>query len=506
MNRLLLILVCFGALVVVHAQNASPNVLFIAVDDLRPITGAYGDAIAQTPNLDRLAAQGRVFNKAYCQYAVCAPSRASLLSGLRPDSAEVLDLQTDLRDVLPDIITLPQHFGQQGYQVAGIGKIFHGGSPKNQDNEQSFGGNWVYTPGGKKRYFQPDNSAEEERQLKSGKPFWEVQPSMTDRGPVDDDAYIDGRTNNQAIKMLRDLSQQRKESGAPFFLAVGYQKPHLPFTAPDKYWALYDDVDFGYAKYQGKRAIPTGSEPWTAPAEGTEMRPYDDYPKGGIKDPKTAAHLAQGYYACMSYIDALIGELLDELQSQGMADNTIIVLWGDHGWHLGDHDGFWAKHSNFEQATRSPLIISYPGIPNPGAANDNVVELVDIYPTLCDLAGLPAPNQPAGLALQGASMAGILKDPQAPWSNLAFSQYIGRPSGVAGHSLRNERYRLTEWYERDKVKDETTQQPNPILVELYDYEADPLESTNQSRNPAYRQIVEAMSAELNSGLGWRQAP
>lgn len=505
MKLLHILFVFFGLSAMLAHAGDRPNVLFIAVDDLKPVLGAYGDPIAKTPNMDRIAAQGRVFDKAYCQYAVCAPSRASLMTGLRPDTTEVLDLKTHIRDTIPNVISMPQHFGQQGYNVAGIGKIYHGGNAKSQDNELSFFGNWVYTPGGRKRYFQPDNSAEEQRQLDAGKAFWNVRPSLTDRGPVDDYTYIDGNMTKKAVQMLQGLSAERKQSGEPFFLAVGYQKPHLPFTAPDKYWKMYDDVDFGYSDYRGSRQIPEGTEAWTGPHEGTELRAYDDYPKGGIKDPETARHLVHAYYACVSYVDALIGELLDELEAQGMAEDTIIVLWGDHGWHLGDHDGFWAKHSNFEQATRSPLLISYPGIPNPGATNENVVELVDIFPTLCQLTGLPLPNQPKGLELQGASLEGIMENPDAPWSNLAFSQFIGQ-RGVMGHSLRNERYRLTVWYERDDVMDEKTQTDKTVLIELYDYSEDPEETKNHAQDPAYRQIVEAMMAQLDAGFGWRKAP
>lgn len=501
--RNLLIWFGFGA-ALAHATDR-PNVLFIAVDDLKPVLGAYGDPFAQTPNMDRIAAQGRVFDKAYCQYAVCAPSRASLLTGLRPDTSEVLDLNTPVRKHIPDVITLPQHFGQQGYNVAGIGKIYHGGNAASQDNDLSFFGNWQYTPGSKKSHYEPGKREEEDRQIKSGKPFWEARPSMTDRGPVDDDAYIDGQMTKRAKMMLQGLAADRKQSGEPFFLAVGFQKPHLPFTAPDKYWKLYDDTDFGYSDYRGSRKIPEGSEPWTGPGEGTELRAYDDYPKGGIKDPETARHLVHAYYACVSYVDALIGELLAELENQGMADNTVIILWGDHGWHLGDHDGFWAKHSNFEQATRSPLLIAYPGIPRAGSTSEHVVEFVDIYPTLCDLAGLPLPQQPKGLELQGASMKGIMENPDAPWSDLAFSQYIG-PRNVVGHSLRNERYRLTKWYQRGNALDEKTQTDKVVLTELYDYLEDPEETKNFAQDPAYQQIVEAMAAQLDAGFGWKQNP
>jgi len=487
-----------------HAADR-PNVLFIAVDDLKPVLGAYGDPIAKTPNMDRIAEQGRVFDLAYCQFAVCAPSRASIMTGLRPDTTGVLDLKTKIRDTIPEVISLPQHFGQQGYNVAGIGKIYHGGNAKAQDNDVSFFGNWQYTPGSKKSHYEPGKREEEDRQIKSGTPFWEARPSMTDRGSVDDYTYIDGQMTRKAVQMLQGLAAEQKDNGKPFFLAVGYQKPHLPFTAPDKYWKLYDDVDFGYGDYRGTRKTPQGTEAWTGPGKGVEIRAYDDYPKDGIKDPEQARHLVHAYYACVSYVDALIGEVLDELEAQGQADNTIIVLWGDHGWHLGDHDGYWAKHSNFEQATRSPLLISYPGIPRPGSTNKNVVELVDIYPTLCDLAGLPMPKQPAELALQGASMAGILKDPNAPWSNLAFSQFSAR-KGVMGHSMRNERYRLTVWYDRPIYNQPESQTDKQILVELYDYLEDPNETKNHAQDPAYRPILEAMMAQLDAGFGWEKAP
>lgn len=499
------ILGCILSLLLASGAGAErPNVLFIAVDDLKPAIGAYGDPYAITPTMDRLAQSGQWFEKAYCQYATCAPSRASLLTGLRPDSTRIVDLRTHHRETLPEVVTLPQHFGNEGYAVAGIGKLFHGGNHRNQDSEESFFGNWHYTPGSKKRYYEPGKSEAEDRRLAAGENFWEVLPSLTDRGPVGDEAYIDGKMTAKAMELLSELAANRNASGEPFFLAVGFKRPHLPFNAPDKYWAPFDGVDFGLSGYTGSRQLPVGSEPWTPPSEGTELSHYEDYPKGGIKDPAFARHLVAGYYASVSYVDALIGKLMAKLEMVGEADNTIIVLWGDHGWHLGDHDGWWAKHSNFEQATRSPLMIRYPGMAVSGVRNPRVVELVDIYPTLCDLAGLPQPDQPGDLVLQGKSMRPILEDSRAPWSDLAFSQYTAR-GNLMGHSLRSPRFRLTVWFERPQPNDPTTQTDNIELIELYDYGKDPYETHNGYGTEEYSSIAEKMMATLDAGRGWQRA-
>lgn len=489
----------------VQADSSRPNILFIAVDDMKPALGAYGDPYAITPNMDKLAGAGQAFEKAYCQYAVCAPSRASLLTGLRPDTTEVLDLTTHIRDVIPEVVTLPQHFGQQGYHVAGIGKLFHGGNAHAQDNELSFFGNWQYTQGSKKSYYEPGKSEYEDAKIAAGIPPWKVRPSLTDRGVIEPFETADGNATRQAMQLIQELSAKRKADGTPFFLAVGYKKPHLPFTAPEQYWELYDGVDFGYADYRGTRQIPEGSEPWTPPGVTTELSHYGDFPQGGIKDPAFAQQLVHAYYACVSFIDDMIGELVGELEAQGQLDDTIIIIWGDHGWHLGDHDGFWAKHSNFEQATRSPLIISYPDLPHQGLLNANVVEFVDIYPTLCELAGVPLPEQPAGLELQGASLVPIMNDPSAAWPNTAFSQYRANPRNhgqLMGHSIRDPRYRLTAWYKRGDSKDDSTQTDEIVLLELYDYQLDPGETRNVAADPGYQPVVKELMAKLDAGRGW----
>lgn len=415
---------------------------------------------------------------------------------------EVLDLKTNVRKALPNVITLPQHFGDNGYNVYGIGKIFHGGNERSQDNEKSFDGNWQYTQGSKKSYYEAGKSEKEDAWIAYGKPFWKALISLTDRGEVDDHTYTDGEMTLQTIDNLKELTRERKESGKPFFMAVGFKKPHLPFTAPDRFWQLYDDVDLGYSDYRGTRQIPEGSEWWTPPTKTTEVGMYKDFPKDGIKDPEFARNLVQGYYASVSYIDFLIGQILDELETLGQLDDTIIILWSDHGWHLGDHDGFWAKHSNFEQATRSPLLISYPDIPSKGTASEKVVELVDIYPTLCDLASIPYPNQPEGLELQGSSLVEVMAAPDAPWPNLAYSQMRVHNSTM-GHSLRDPRYRLTAWYKRDNTKDEATQTDEIVLLELYDYKIDPDETRSFANDPAYADVLDRMLKQLDGGQGWR---
>lgn len=498
---LLLFCVCFIWTSLSAAER--PNVLFFAVDDLKPTIGAYGDPIAITPNMDKLASSGRIFSSAYCQFAVCSPTRASLLTGTRPDTIGVIALTDKVRKRYPNIITLPQHFAENGYAMMAMGKIFDGRTVKLEDRDKSYNGNYKWGSV-KKRYFEPGKSELEDKMLAEGKNTWDVRVSLTDRGKVEDANTKDGETARTAISELKKLATNYKSSGQPFFLAVGFNKPHLPFNAPEQYWEPYDNVDFGYSDYRGSRAYPENTPSWIPPTEGTELAAYDDYPRGGIRSPEFAANLAHAYYACTSFIDAQIGLIMDELERQGLADNTIVILWGDHGWHLGDHDGFWAKHSNFEQATRVPLILRYPGMADAGKPVEQVVEFVDIYPTLVELAGLPAPKQPGGLGYEGDSMVSILRDPNAEWDNRAFSQRQTFRPKTMGYSVRNERYRFTAWYECSDYNDPSTQASTPILEELYDYQKDPKETVNQVNNPEYAQIATELRKELDHGKGWKK--
>lgn len=483
------------------ARGASrPNVLFIAVDDLKPVLGAYGDPVAVTPNMDRLAATGRLFGNAHCQFAVCSPSRVSLLTGLRPDTTRIHDLNTFFRDRIPGVITLPQHFGEQGYAVSGVGKIYHGPNPQNlepkwQDVPRSWNDGWWPATLNPKRYFAEEKSEAEDRVLADGKtPFARV--SLTDRGLVPEETYLDAETTRRARGQLQAYARGLREGGRPFFLAVGYVRPHLPFNAPEKYWRLYDDTDFGLNAYTGARDHPSGAPGYAAPPFPGELGNYGDFPKGGITDPAAARELIHGYYACVSFIDAQIGRLLAALDELELANNTIVVLWGDHGFHLGDHNGYWAKHSNFEQATRTPLLFRIPGDRFAGRRVDRVVELVDIYPTLTDVAGLPAPRQPAGLESQGRSLKPLFDDPAAAWDDRAFSQY---PRGEKmGHSLRTPRYRYTAWVSRKEGSDAA-----PLAEELYDYSVDPGETRSLVSDADYQGVLADLRRQLDGGQGWK---
>ncbi len=467
------------------AAGKKMNVLFFAVDDLKPNIGCFGDPIARTPNLDRIAAKGTIFTRCYCQQAVCSPSRTSLLTGLRPDSTQVYDLETHFRDTIPNVVTLPQQFKKHGYHAQGLSKIYHGGL----DDKQSWSvPHWQpQTPG----YGKPENLELMKRLYaeikKAGKD--PKQRQNRPRGPAWEDAdvpdnyFADGATADRAIQVLREIKDK------PFFFAVGFLKPHLPFVAPKKYWDLYDPKVFKFAEY---REAPKDCPPLAMSSWG-ELRAYYGIPKQGPLSPEQERSMLHGYYAATSYTDAQVGRILDELEKLGLADNTIVVLWGDHGWHLGDH-GLWCKHTNFEQATRSPLLISVPGQKTAGSRCDRLVEFVDIAPTLMELCGVPPTEN-----LEGLSFKPLIEDPNRAWKKAAFSQYPrgggkGQP-GYMGYSMRTDRYRFTEWRPR---KDNGEK-----FHELYDMEKDPLETVNLAASKENADLVRQLSAMLDAG--WKGA-
>ena len=386
-----------------------PNVLFVAVDDLRPELGCYGNPIIKSPNIDRIAARGMVFTHAYCQQAVCSPSRSSLLTGTRPDTTKVWDLNTHFRRALPDVVTLPQLFKNNGYFVQGMGKIFHGGF----DDPPSWSVPWTAP---NKAHFvgrqtgDPDQPAKEVKKRKGRTP-------KNGRGPafdaVDgpDNCLHDGELADMAVRALGEIARRQE----PFFLAVGFIKPHLPFVSPKKYWDLYDPQAIPLAT---NPFLPKGA-PTYALADRNELWSYDGVPEESHLPDAYARQLKHGYYAAVSYMDAQVGRVLDELDRLGQRDNTVIVLWGDHGWKLGEHDR-WCKHSNVENDTNAPLLVSVPGMKHAGERTDALVEFVDVYPTLAELAGLPGPGH-----LEGLSAAPLLACPDRKWKKAAFSQ-IGR--------------------------------------------------------------------------------
>lgn len=486
------------------APPSRPNVLFIAVDDLRPEIGAYGNPHVKTPHMDRLARSGVTFTRAYVQQAVCNPSRASLMTGLRPDTLRVWDLQTGFRETSPDVVTLPQHFRRHGYHAAAIGKIYHNVIP----DPASWSEPWLHIDGypfdPDAVYRHPENTAIQEarkqeiiaagREERSIDRYgqWYLKANATEVVDGPDDLYYDGAQTDVALEKLTELATRTE----PFFFAIGYYRPHLPFNAPKRYWDLYDPDSLPLAE----RPSPAPGAPPMAINNMRELRGYSDFShathpiEGGLSESE-ARHLKHGYYASVSYVDAQVGRLLDRLDELDLADDTIVVLWGDHGWKLGEHRS-WGKMTNYEIDTRAPLILRAPGGPADRKIH-RLVEFVDIYPTLCELAGLPVPE-----SLEGLSAVPLLEEPGRPWKTAAFSQFLREgiwvaPDGVEymGYSVRTDRYRYVEW-----VKWETRE---TVARELYDHEADPLEAVNLAEQLEHAPVL----AELEGirQAGWRAA-
>ena len=467
-------------------EKKKTNVLFIAVDDLRPELGCYGNPHIKTPNLDRLAKSGVLFNRAYCQVAVCNPSRASLMTGMRPDSLKVWDLRVHFRDTHPEVVTLPQHFKQNGYHVEGIGKLYHHIFGAMED-PQSWSVPKLKTKGTDRLYPEKDQKALEkfkEAQRQLGKSEFTVNRF---RGPatvcedVKDNQRYDGAITDVAVEQLGKLKDRQK----PFFLAVGYFQPHLPFSAPKKYWDMYDPEKIPSAD---NRYLPKGAPPW-AMNTMYELRVYMDFvdtpaPQDEALTEQQQRHLKHGYYASVSYVDAQLGRLLDELDRLGLSDETIIVLWGDHGWKLGEHRS-WCKQTTYEIDARVPMMVAAPGCGGKGTVSDSLVEFIDIYPTLCDLAGLPQPDQ-----LDGKSMKPILNDPQKAIKDGAFSQYWRQKDGqlLMGHSLRTKRYRYIEWA--------SMKTSEIVATELYDHQDDPQENMNIAADANNASLIQQLQTQL----------
>ena len=470
------------------ATEKSMNVLFFAVDDLRPELGCYGTPGIRSPNIDRLARSGMVFNRAYCQQAVCSPSRSSLLTGTRPDTTKVYDLETHFRKALPEVVTLPQCFKNNGYFVQGMGKLFHGGL----DDPPSWSVPWTTPKSSHGAYALEEDQeivrrkvSETRARKKQG-----LKPLRSrDYGPptecadVPDNTFHDGALADMAVAALRQVAAKQE----PFWLGVGFIRPHLPFVSPKKYWDFYDPAQIPLA--------PNPFRPRNAPEfavlDGGELRTYDGVPSGHLAD-DTARRLKHGYYAAVSYMDAQVGKVLDELDRLGLRDRTIIVLWGDHGWKLGEHDA-WCKHSNVENDTHAPLVVSVPGMKTAGSRTEALVEFVDIYPTLVDLCGLPRPAH-----LEGVSFRRVLDDPGCPWKSAAFSQYPRTYKGksMMGYTMRTDRYRYTQWVDRKAAT-------RVEAEELYDHQTDPQENENIAGNPAYHELLEHLARQMQDG--WRGA-
>ncbi|MFN0107238.1 MAG: sulfatase [Blastocatellia bacterium] len=433
-----------------------PNVLFMVADDLRNELGAYGSPIAKTPNLDRLAKRGMRFDAAYCQYPVCNPSRTSLLTGLRPDTTRITDNNTNFRTTLPDVVTLPQVFRQNGYRTTSFGKIFHRGLVmEDLRTDMDDKASWDEV-----RYFQttPLGFKGEGRNLTDGKLAW---CNWRAAEGADED-QPDGQIAREAINVL----EQRAKDNQPFFLAVGLHKPHDPFIAPKKYFDLY----------------PTESlKLWQAP-KGTLADPTVAIPGGAFREAfgkftdKERLEFMRAYLAGVSFTDAQVGKVIDALDRLKLTDNTIIVFLGDHGYHLGER-GWWNKSTLFELSARAPLLVYAPKMKAKGKATARLTEFIDIYPTLMELAGLTTPNK-----LEGRSFVPLLNNPRLKWKDAAYTQVTrGR---FSGYSVRTERWRYTEW-------DEGRQG-----AELYDHQTDPHEYRNLINEPKHQATVQELKILL----------
>jgi len=448
-----------GVLSARPAESRPPNILFIAVDDLRPELGCYGHQQMISPHIDKLAADGVTFNRAFCQSPVCGASRASLLSGIRAtrDRSFKGYLHHADRDWGAPL-SLPKHFRQHGYTTISNGKIYH--------HRDDGAGSWserAWRPRGEwggRGYLLGDNQKIAQANERGIGPAYEC-------ADVDDSAYADGKTADKAISDLRRL----KDMDKPFFLATGFVKPHLPFNAPKKYWDLYDrdEIDLADNPYRPKDAPDAAIHNWG------ELRAYHAIPKKGPLSEEMARTLIHGYYACTSYTDAQIGRVLNELDRLGLSDSTIVVLWGDHGWNLGEHT-LWCKHCHFQTSLRAPLIVRVPGIKG-GIKTDALTEFVDIYPTLCELAGLSIPKH-----TEGRSFVPLMKDPNRSWKDAVYSRFH------AGDSVRTDRYCYTEWTGKDG---------KAYARMLYDQKLDPDENVNISEKPENAELVQKLAARLH---------
>ncbi len=459
MNSIILPLAFTVTASTLNAQGKKMNVLFIAVDDMNNDLSCYGHPLVKSPNIDRLASKGVAFANSYCQFPLSSPSRSSLLTGLRPDQTRVFDLKYHFRQDMPDVVTLPQMFIKNGYYVARVGKMFHYGNPGDiGTNGLDDRASWMerINPAGLDKTsleldlinYTPD------RGLGSAMAY------LSDSKGKDAE-HTDGQVATEAIKLLE------KHKNKPFFIAAGFYKPHTPWITPKKYFDMYN---------QDQMSIPKISSETPDDYPELALASTKPWPYFGITTAQ-AMECKLAYFAAISFVDAQIGRLLDALDSLGLSNNTIIVFWSDHGYHLGEH-GLWFKQSCFEESAKSPLIIYFPGTKSAGKICQRTVELIDIYPTLAELTGLTPPSN-----LQGYSLLPLLKNPEASWNHPAFTQV--QRGNTPGHSVRTEVWRYTEWGF------------GKMGEELYNEEADPQELHNLAGNLKYADVVRQMKALLH---------
>jgi iduronate 2-sulfatase len=497
MKRLLTALVL--AILSAVARADRPDIVMIAVDDLRPLLGCYGDTRIQTPNIDRLARQGVVFDRAYCQYAKCGTSRLSLMTGLRPDSIGVFS--NNVRDVSrfrkrrPRALSLAHWLKRAGYHTQSFGKIYHDGWDNPDD--------WSVpsSPGREREMWEVVDETDPSKPTTIAE---RLSCPVLQSPDVPDQHLFAGRMTDAVIKTLHQTAGDQ-----PRFLAVGYRRPHLPFVAPRRYYDLYQPDDswlaanpqpadrspvmawfnsdgyVGSAKKVGLEMPTRPDRPQAIDWNGYEMRSYLGVPNHGAINKSKQLELLHAYAACVSYVDAQIGRLLDGLRASDRYDNTIVILWSDHGWHLGEQSA-WGKMTNFEIATRVPLIIKTPGVSS--ARTSTLAELVDLYPTLCELAGVEPPEH-----LEGKSLCDVLRQPRAESDRIALSQYARFRETYMGRALRNGRYRFVAWME--------TETGRVVDRELYDHDTDPAETRNLAGLPGNDKVVEELEAQLRHEFG-----
>jgi iduronate 2-sulfatase len=457
----------FASLAITSGAQTKPmNVLFIAVDDLRPELGCYGHPVIQSPHIDQLAKSGAVFTRAYCNIAVCGASRASLMSGVRPGVKRFVGHDCYLDQHLPGTVSLPMHFRNNGYRTVSLGKIFH----HQNDSKGSWDVNWrPKSDNGSswRDYLLPENLALDQSDRSRGMPY--------EKADVPDEAYFDGKIALKAIEEMKIAAAGNK----PFFLAVGFLKPHLPFNAPAKYWDLYNEKDIRLPGNMGK---PENAPDVSMHSFG-ELRAYADIPPTGPVPDSVALKLIHGYYACVSSTDAQIGKLLEALEEAGLAENTLVVLWGDHGFHLAEK-GLWCKHCNYEKVLRVPLIVRAPGYKK-GVRSEHLTELVDVYPTLCDLAGLEKPFQ-----LQGNSLVPLLNGENPSWKDAVYCRW------VKGETIVTKDRTYTAWFNQPD--------DSPFARMMYNYTSDPEETVNISEVPGNSSEVKELHQKLIRHLEERE--